>query len=106
MPAVMHPPVMLTEVDRVSVTTVVDNYIDVLRADDRVARRFGIHSAMSAAEALRRCPHAVFLRPRHALYRQYSRVVWDTVSELVQALNGVVRQNRIPELPYIWTEVR
>jgi 7,8-dihydropterin-6-yl-methyl-4-(beta-D-ribofuranosyl)aminobenzene 5'-phosphate synthase len=32
----------LTEVDRVSVTTVVDNYIDVLRADDRVARRFGI----------------------------------------------------------------
>ena len=39
--------------------------------------RFGIHSAMSAAEALRRCPQAVFVRPRHALYRQYSRVVWD-----------------------------
>jgi DNA polymerase IV len=38
---------------------------------------------MSAAEALRRCPHAVFLRPRHALYRQYSRVVWDTVGEIV-----------------------
>jgi DNA polymerase-4 len=38
---------------------------------------------MSAAEALRRCPHAVFLRPRHALYRQYSRVVWDTVEEIV-----------------------
>ena len=35
------------------------------------ARRFGIHSAMSAAEALRRCPHAVFLRPRHQLYRAY-----------------------------------
>ena len=28
-------------------------------------------------------PHAVFLRPRHALYRQYSRVVWDTVGEIV-----------------------
>ena len=38
---------------------------------------------MSAAEALRRCPTAVFLRPRHALYRQYSRVVWDTVGEIV-----------------------
>jgi DNA polymerase-4 len=38
---------------------------------------------MSAAEALRRCPHAVFLRPRHTLYRQYSRVVWDTIGELV-----------------------
>jgi 7,8-dihydropterin-6-yl-methyl-4-(beta-D-ribofuranosyl)aminobenzene 5'-phosphate synthase len=29
-----------TEVDRVSVTTVVDNYIDVLRPDEKVARRF------------------------------------------------------------------
>ncbi|MGH7374327.1 MAG: MBL fold metallo-hydrolase [Candidatus Rokuibacteriota bacterium] len=30
----------LTEVDRVRVTTVVDNYIDVLRQDEKVARRF------------------------------------------------------------------
>jgi DNA polymerase-4 len=55
----------------------------VVSTANYVARRFGIHSAMSSAEALRRCPHAVFLRPRHALYRQYSRAVWDTVSELV-----------------------
>src|SRR5919204_396288 len=47
------------------------------------ARRFGIHSAMSAAEALRRCPHAVFLRPRHHLYREYSKAVWDTVRGIV-----------------------
>jgi DNA polymerase-4 len=47
------------------------------------ARRFGIHSAMSSAEASRRCPHAVFLRPRHALYREYSRGVWTTVREVV-----------------------
>jgi DNA polymerase-4 len=47
------------------------------------ARRFGIHSAMSAAEALRRCPHAVFVRPRHTLYRDYSRAVWSTVREVV-----------------------
>src|SRR5438445_12972811 len=43
------------------------------------ARRFGIHSAMSAAEALRRCPQAVFVRPRHSLYREYSRAVWTAV---------------------------
>jgi DNA polymerase IV len=55
----------------------------VVSTANYVARRFGIHSAMSAAEALRRCPTAVFLRPRHALYRQYSRVVWDTVGEIV-----------------------
>ncbi|HLG08335.1 MAG TPA: DNA polymerase IV [Gaiellaceae bacterium] len=55
----------------------------VVSTANYVARGFGIHSAMSAAEALRRCPTAVFVRPRHALYRQYSRVVWDTVSEIV-----------------------
>ncbi|HEU4971277.1 MAG TPA: DNA polymerase IV [Gaiellaceae bacterium] len=55
----------------------------VVSTANYAARTFGIHSAMSAAEALRRCPHAVFLRPRHALYRQYSRVVWDTVGEIV-----------------------
>jgi DNA polymerase-4 len=47
------------------------------------ARRFGIHSAMSSAEALRRCPHAVFIRSRHSLYREYSQHVWDTVRGVV-----------------------
>ncbi len=56
----------------------------VVSTANYAARAYGIHSAMSAAEALKRCPHAVFLRPRHALYRQYSRVVWDTVGEIVQ----------------------
>src|SRR5438270_8326618 len=47
------------------------------------ARKFGIHSAMSCAEALRRCSHAVFLRPRHTLYREYSQAVWTAVREVV-----------------------
>ena len=47
------------------------------------ARKFGIHSAMSCAEALRRCPHAVFVRPRHSLYREYSQHVWETVRGVV-----------------------
>ena len=55
----------------------------VVATANYVARGFGIHSAMSAAEALRRCPHAVFVRPRHALYREYSRCVWETVSGIV-----------------------
>jgi DNA polymerase IV len=55
----------------------------VVSTANYVARKYGIHSAMSSAEALRRCPHAVFVRPRHALYGQYSRAVWDVVSELV-----------------------
>src|SRR5207247_1464723 len=55
----------------------------VVATANYAARRFGIHSAMSCAEALRRCPHAVFLRPRHRLYREYSRAVWDAVREVV-----------------------
>ena len=55
----------------------------VVATSNYVARRFGIHSAMSAAEALRRCPQAVFVRPRHALYREYSRSVWQTVRGVV-----------------------
>jgi DNA polymerase IV len=47
------------------------------------ARRFGIHSAMASAEALRRCPDAVFVRPNGSLYRSYSRRVWAAVQEVV-----------------------
>jgi DNA polymerase-4 len=55
----------------------------VVATANYVARRFGIRSAMSSAEALRRCPDVVFVRPRHGLYRQYSQVVWACVEEVV-----------------------
>jgi DNA polymerase-4 len=55
----------------------------VVATANYVARRYGIHSAMSAAEAIRRCPQAVFVRPRHSLYREYSRHVWSTVRGIV-----------------------
>ena len=55
----------------------------VVATANYVARAYGIHSAMSAAEALRRCPQAVFVRPRHSLYREYSRSVWESVRAIV-----------------------
>src|SRR5207248_8010336 len=55
----------------------------VVATANYVARRFGIHSAMSCAEALRRCPQAVFVRPRHSVYREYSRDVWECVRGIV-----------------------
>jgi DNA polymerase-4 len=55
----------------------------VVATANYVARRFGIGSAMSCAEALRRCPTVVFVRPRHTLYREYSRDVWSIVREIV-----------------------
>jgi DNA polymerase IV len=58
----------------------------VVATANYVARQFGIHSAMSCAEALRRCPQTVFVRPRHALYRQYSQAVWSAVRDVVPTL--------------------
>ena len=57
------------------------------------ARRYGIRSAMSCAEALRRCPQAVFVRPDHGSYREWSRRVWD----VVRAQAPVVEQIGIDE---------
>jgi DNA polymerase IV len=55
----------------------------VVATANYVARAYGIRSAMSCAEALRRCPHAVFVTPRHRTYAEYSRSVWAAVREVV-----------------------
>lgn len=61
----------------------------VVATANYVARRFGVRSAMSSAEALRRCPDLVFVRPRHALYRQYSESVWTAIREVVPRVEQV-----------------
>lgn len=45
----------------------------VVAAANYVARRYGIHSAMPTAIALRQCPAAVLLPPRHGLYAAVSQ---------------------------------
>jgi DNA polymerase-4 len=65
----------------------------VVATANYAARRFGIQSAMSCAEALRRCPQTVFLRPRHQHYREISREVWSAIREVVP----VVEQTGIDE---------
>ena len=61
----------------------------VVATANYVARGFGIHSAMSCAEALRRCPQAVFVRPRGQLYREYSRAVWQTIRGVTPTVEQV-----------------
>ena len=61
----------------------------VVATANYTARTYGIHSAMSAAEAKRRCPDAVFIHPRHTLYREYSERVWDLVAERVEIVEQV-----------------
>ena len=36
------------------------------------ARKYGIHSAMSSAQALKRCPDVIFVKPRFDVYRTVS----------------------------------
>jgi DNA polymerase-4 len=53
------------------------------------ARAFGVRSAMSAAEARRRCPQAIFVRPDHARYSSHSRAVWSLVAGRVPLVEQV-----------------
>ncbi|MGZ4482004.1 MAG: Y-family DNA polymerase, partial [Gaiellales bacterium] len=43
----------------------------------------------SCAEALRRCPNAVFVPPDHRTYREWSRRVWGVVGELAQVVEQI-----------------
>ena len=47
----------------------------VVAACSYEARKFGIHSAMPSAEAIRRCPEAIFVRPRFSVYQQISKQI-------------------------------
>ncbi|MGW6276289.1 DNA polymerase IV [Kribbella sp. NPDC055071] len=54
------------------------------------ARKYGVRSAMSTAEARSRCPHAAYLGPRFEVYRQSSRAVMAemrALSPLVEPLS-------------------
>jgi DNA polymerase-4 len=54
------------------------------------ARRYGVRSAMSTAEARSRCPHAAYLSPRFEVYRQSSQAVMAemrALSPLVEPLS-------------------
>lgn len=47
----------------------------VVTTANYVARKYGIHSAMSCAEAYRRCPECVFIKPDFAKYHKYSEII-------------------------------
>ncbi|VAW56307.1 DNA polymerase IV [hydrothermal vent metagenome] len=39
------------------------------------ARKFGIHSAMASSRAYQLCPHAIFVQPRFAAYKEASQAI-------------------------------
>ncbi len=48
----------------------------VVAAANYEARRFGVHSAMSAAQAVRRCPQAIFIKPDFPRYQTESQAIF------------------------------
>jgi DNA polymerase-4 len=58
----------------------------VVAAASYEARRYGIRSAMPIAEAARRCPHAVYLRPDLEKYRRVSRQVFEVLGTLTPSV--------------------
>jgi len=62
----------------------------VVAAASYEARRYGIHSAMPSAVAVRRCPHAVFRKPRFEIYKSVSaeiREIFYRYTDLVEPLS-------------------
>lgn len=62
----------------------------VVAAASYEARKFGIHSAMPAARAVKLCPKAIFLKPRFDVYRDVSkqiRQIFLEFTELVEPLS-------------------
>ena len=62
----------------------------VVAAASYEARRYGIHSAMPTARALRLCPQAVLLKPRMGYYRRISqriREIFRSYTPLVEPLS-------------------
>ena len=53
------------------------------------ARPFGVRSAMSMVEALRRCPHAVVVPPRFSQYQSVSGKVFDVFRRYTPLVEGL-----------------
>ena len=54
------------------------------------ARKFGIRSAMPSKQALQLCPHAIFVRPRFAAYKEVSqkiREIFGRYTDLIEPLS-------------------
>src|ERR1044071_2824334 len=61
----------------------------VVAAASYEVRVFGVHSAMPMREALRRCPHALCVRPRFERYRAVSEQVFAVFREFTPVVEGL-----------------
>ena len=75
--------------DRPVVVGALPGHRGVVAAANYRARAFGIHSAMPIAEAYRRCPGAVYLRPDMARYARVSREIFQILETITPVVEPV-----------------
>jgi DNA polymerase-4 len=61
----------------------------VVAAASYEVRKFGVRSAMPIREALRRCPHAICVKPRMSVYREASHQVFAIFHEYTPVVEGL-----------------
>ena len=61
----------------------------VVAAASYESREFGIRSAMPMAEAMRRCPHLLRVRPRMSHYQDVSREIFSVFREFTPIVEGL-----------------
>jgi DNA polymerase-4 len=61
----------------------------VVAAASYEVRVFGVRSAMPIREALRRCPHAICVKPRMSVYREASHQVFAVFHEFTPVVEGL-----------------
>jgi DNA polymerase-4 len=61
----------------------------VVAAASYEVRKYGVHSAMPMSEALRRCPHAICVRPRFDRYKAVSTTVFGVFREYTPLVQGL-----------------
>ena len=71
----------------------------VVSAASYEARRYGVHSAMPAATAVRQCPHAVFLRPRIGYYAEISRQIHEIFDRFTPLVETPGLGRSVPRCP-------
>jgi DNA polymerase-4 len=61
----------------------------VVAAASYEVRKYGVRSAMPIREALRRCPHAICVKPRMSVYREVSHQVFAVFHEYTPEVEGL-----------------
>src|SRR5690606_10664205 len=54
------------------------------------ARKYGVRSAMSSRQAIQRCPHLIFVKPRFEVYKEVSaqiRAIFQRYTDLIEPLS-------------------